>query len=64
VKAIYLLLVQEGVLVGEVAEEIVARAFQRRPLHTRAGLSASPKGAPAPSAGMCIEQPDFLLSSP
>jgi hypothetical protein len=64
VQAIYLLLAQEGVLVGELAEEIVARAFQDRPLPARDGLSAFAKGAPAPSAGTCTEQPNFSLSSP
>jgi hypothetical protein len=51
VQAVYLLLSQEGVLVGELAEEIVGRAFQHRPLPTGDGLSASARGAPAPTPG-------------
>jgi hypothetical protein len=64
VQAVYLLLAQEGVLVGELAEEIVARAFQHQPLPTGEGLPASARGAPAPNAGTLIEEPNFSLSSP
>jgi len=63
VQAVYLLLSQEGVLVGELAEEIVARSFQHRPMPAGNGLSAAAKGAPAPSAGTWTEQPNFALSS-
>jgi hypothetical protein len=51
VQAVYLFLAQEGALVGELAEEIVARSFQHRPMPAGNGLSAAAKGAPAPSAG-------------
>jgi hypothetical protein len=39
VQAVYLLLSQEGALVGEFVEEIAARAFQHQPLPARHGLS-------------------------
>ena len=63
VQAVYLLLSQEGALVGELAEEIVARAFQHRLLPSGDGLPASATGAPAPGAGTWTEQPNFSLSS-
>lgn len=56
VQAVYLLLSQEGTLVGELAEEIVARAFRHGP--------PSARDAPAPKAGPWTEEANLSLSSP
>ena len=63
-QAVYLFLAQEGVLVGELAEEIVARAFQHRPLPAGDGLPSTTNRAPVPSAALWREHADFSLSSP